>query len=140
VFDVDDEAFLAPGDMASRIRGWFAAHGVAAPESRPELVRSILQSLAEAYGRAVAAAAQLSGATVSVVHLVGGGSQNALLCQLTADATGLPVLAGPVEATAIGNVLVQARAQGLVTGDLEALRALVVAAFPVVRYEPRVQN
>ncbi len=74
---------------------------------------------------------------MKIVHLVGGGSQNTLLCQLTADATGLPVLAGPVEATAIGNVLVQARAQGLVTGDLEALRALVVAAFPVVRYEPR---
>jgi len=140
VFDVDDEVFLAPGDMAARIRGWFAARNAAAPESRPELVRSILQSLAEAYGRSVAAAAKLSGTTVSVVHLVGGGSQNALLCQLTADATGLPVLAGPVEATAIGNVLVQARAQGLVNGDLEALRALVVAAFPVVRYEPRARR
>ena len=74
---------------------------------------------------------------MSVVHLVGGGSQNAMLCQLTADATGLPVIAGPVEATAIGNVLVQARALGWVSGDLEALRALVVASFPVVRYEPR---
>ena len=80
---------------------------------------------------------ELSGATVSVVHLVGGGSQNAMLCQLTADATGLPVVAGPVEATAIGNVLVQARALGWISGDLEALRALVVASFPVVRYEPR---
>ena len=140
VFDVDDDVFLAPGDMASRIRGWFTGRGEAAPESRPELVRSILQSLAEAYRRSVAAAAELSGTTISVVHLVGGGSQNALLCQLTADATGLPVLAGPVEATAIGNVLVQARAQGLVSGDLEALRALVVAAFPVVRYEPRARQ
>jgi rhamnulokinase len=137
VFDVDDEAFLAPGEMTSRIAEWFAAHGVAAPASRPALVRSILQSLANAYARSIAAARQLSGATVSVVHLIGGGSQNRLLCQLTADATGLPVLAGPVEATAIGNVLVQARAHGLVTGDLEALRALVVATFPVVRYEPR---
>lgn len=60
--------------------------------------------------------------------MLGGGSQNALLCQLTADSTGLPVLAGPVEATAIGNALVLARAQGLVGGDLEALRALVTAA------------
>jgi len=137
VFDVDDEVFLAPGDMASRIDSWFIARGAAAPGSRPELVRSILQSLAQAYGRAIRDAGELSGAAVSVVHLVGGGSQNALLCQLTADATGLPVLAGPVEATAIGNVLVQARAQGLVSGDLESLRALVVAAFPVVRYEPR---
>ena len=137
VFDADDESFLAPGDMVSRIEGWFAARALAAPATRPELVRSILQSLAEAYARSIVSASELSGATVSVVHLVGGGSQNTLLCQLTADATGLPVLAGPVEATAIGNVLVQARAQGLVSGDLEALRALVVAAFPVVRYEPR---
>ena len=136
IFDADDETFLAPGDMVSRIESWFGSRGMAAPATRPELVRSILQSLAEAYARAISVARELSGATVSVVHLVGGGSQNTLLCQLTADATGLPVLAGPVEATAIGNVLVQARAQGLVSGDLEALRALVVSAFPVVRYEP----
>jgi rhamnulokinase len=70
------------------------------------------------------------------VHLVGGGSQITLLCRLTAEATGLPVVAGPVEATAIGNVLVQARAHGLVSGDLEALRALVARSFPVTRYEP----
>ena len=137
LFDADDETFLAPGGMSARIEGWFTSRGQAAPASRPELVRSILQSLAETYARSIATARELSGATVSVVHLVGGGSQNELLCQLTADATGLPVLAGPVEATAIGNVLVQARAQGLVSGDLESLRALVVAAFPVGRYEPR---
>lgn len=137
VFDADDEVFLAPGDMPARIATWFAERGIAAPGSRPALVRSILQSLADAYARAISAARELSGATVSVVHIVGGGSQNALLCQLTADATGLPVIAGPVEATAIGNVLVQARAQGFVRGDLESLRALVAAAFPVTRYEPR---
>lgn len=137
VFEADDEAFLAPGDMVSRIAHWFRERGQQPPASRPELVRSILQSLANAYARTIQAARKLSGATISVVHLVGGGSQNSLLCQLTADATGLPVLAGPVEATAIGNVLVQARAQGLVSGDLESLRALVVAAFPVVRYQPR---
>jgi rhamnulokinase len=136
LFDVDDETFLGPGDMTSRIPAWFGARGIRAPESRPALVRSILQSLAAAYANAIAAAHELSGAAVSVVHIVGGGSQNALLCQLTADAVGLPVIAGPVEATAIGNVLVQARAQGLVNGDLEALRALVVAAFPVARYVP----
>lgn len=136
VFDVDDETFLAPGDMASRIEAWFTGHGQRPPASRPELVRSILQSLAEAYAHSIETARELSGATVRVVHIVGGGSQNSLLCQLTADATGLPVFAGPVEATAIGNVLVQARAQGLVSGDLESLRALVVTAFPVVRYEP----
>jgi rhamnulokinase len=99
-------------------------------------VRSILESLADAYAEAVRTASRLSGQPVEVIHLVGGGSRNELLCQLTADATGLPVLAGPVEATAIGNVLVQARAQGFVAGDLEALRAIVLKAFPPRRYEP----
>jgi rhamnulokinase len=93
-------------------------------------------SLAEAYATTIRAASELSGVPVRTVHLVGGGSQNTLLCRLTAEATGLPVVAGPVEATAIGNVLVQARAHGLVSGDLEALRALVARSFPVTRYEP----
>ena len=137
VFDADDEAFLAPGDMPARIQAWFTERGQKAPESRPELVRSILQSLANAYARAIENASRLSGRTVNAVHLVGGGSQNTLLCQLTADATGLPVLAGPVDATAIGNVLVQARAQGFVEGDLEALRAIVARAFPPTTFSPR---
>jgi len=137
VFDVDDEGFLSPGDMPARISAWLQAHGQPVPASRAELVRSILHSLAAAYARSIRTASELSGAAVAVVHLVGGGSQNEMLCQLTADATGLPVVAGPVEATAIGNVLVQARALGWVSGDLEALRAIVVASFPVVRYEPR---
>jgi len=137
IFDADDEAFLAPGDMPARITAWLTTHDLPAPASRPELVRCILESLAAAYARAIRDASELSDHPVEVVHLVGGGSQNELLCQLTANATGLPVLAGPVEATAIGNVLVQARAQGFVAGDLEALRALVLRAFPPRRFEPR---
>jgi rhamnulokinase len=74
---------------------------------------------------------------VAVVHLVGGGARNELLCQLTADACELPVLAGPVEATALGNVLVQARAGGLLSGDLATLRALVRRTQAIRRYEPR---
>ncbi len=136
IFDADDETFLAPGDMPARIAAWLTAHDLPVPTSRPELVRSILESLAAAYASSIRDAARLSGTSVEVVHLVGGGSQNELLCQLTADATGLPVLAGPVEATAIGNVLVQARAQGFVAGDLEALRAIVLQSFPPRRYEP----
>lgn len=139
IFDADDETFLAPGDMPARIAAWLTAHGLPVPQSRPELVRSILESLAAAYARSIRDAAELSGQRVDVVHLVGGGSLNELLCQLTADATGLPVLAGPVEATAIGNVLVQARAQGFVSGDLESLRAIVARAFPPRRFEPSVR-
>ncbi len=81
-------------------------------------------------------AAILSGIAVETIHMVGGGALNELLCQRTADRAGMPVLAGPVEATAIGNVLVQARAQGFAGGDLEALRALVAATFAPRRYEP----
>jgi rhamnulokinase len=84
----------------------------------------------------VRTASVLSGVDVETIHVVGGGALNELLCRRTADRSGLPVLAGPVEATAIGNVLVQARAQGLVDGDLESLRALVARAFAPVRYEP----
>jgi rhamnulokinase len=136
-FDADDRAFLAPGDMPARIAGWLTDHGLSVPGTRPALVRCILASLAAAYARTVRAAGELSGRKIGAVHLVGGGSQNALLCQLTADAVELPVLAGPVEATALGNVLVQARAFGLVAGSLETLRTLVVSNFPIVRYEPR---
>jgi rhamnulokinase len=136
IFDADDETFLAPGDMPARIAAWLTAHDLPVPASRPELVRSILESLAAAYARSIRDATELSGHPVAVIHLVGGGSQNELLCQLTANATGLPVLAGPVEATAVGNVLVQARAQGFVAGDLEALRALVLRAFPPRRFDP----
>ena len=72
------------------------------------------------------------------MHIVGGGSQNTLLCQLTADRTGRTIYAGPVEATAVGNVLVQMRAAGIVSGSLEALRHIVAATFEPVRYLPRV--
>lgn len=137
LFDVDDPRFLPPGDIPARIDAWFAERGERPPGSRPEYVRSIVFSLARAFGDTVAEAARLSGHAVSVIHLVGGGARNALLCQATADRSGLPVLAGPVEATAIGNILVQLRAHGAVTGGLDAMRALVATTFPPTRYEPR---
>jgi rhamnulokinase len=129
--------FLPPGDIPARIDAWFAEHDQKGPVTRPEYVRSIVESLAQAFAGTVADAARLSGHAVNVIHLVGGGAQNALLCQATADRSGLPVVAGPVEATATGNILVQARAQGAITGGLETLRALVAATFTTTRYEPR---
>jgi rhamnulokinase len=136
VFDANDPSFLPPDDMPGRITAWLRAHDQPVPRSRAEFVRCIIESLAVAFAAAVHDAATLSAHPVAVIHIVGGGSQNALLCQRIADIAGMPVLAGPVEATAIGNVLIQARAQGFVGGSLESLRALVAAAFSPVRYLP----
>jgi rhamnulokinase len=135
-FDPDDPVFLPPGDMPARIAAACRAAGGPVPQSPPEVVRSILDSLAVAFAATIAEAERLSGHPIAVVHLVGGGSRNALLCRLTADACGRPVVAGPVEATALGNLLVQARTHGAVRGDLAAVRALLRATVPVTRYEP----
>jgi rhamnulokinase len=136
VVDPDDAAFLPPGDMPARIQAACRRTGQRVPDGQAELVRCIMDSLAAAFARTVRDAARLSGREVEIVHLVGGGARNQLLCQLTADACELPVAAGPVEATALGNVLVQARAHGSVTGDLDALRALLRATQEVRRYQP----
>ncbi|WP_353815299.1 rhamnulokinase [Agromyces sp. SYSU T00266] len=136
VFDANDPRFMAPGDLPGRIAEWCAEHDVPAPRTRAEFARSIVESLAEAFAGAVRTASVLSGVDVETIHVVGGGALNELLCRRTADRAGIPVLAGPVEATAIGNVLVQARAQGFAAGDLESLRALVAQAFAPRRYEP----
>jgi rhamnulokinase len=136
VVDVDDASFLAPGPMTGRIAALCEKSDQKSPDSQAGFVRCIVESLAATFAVTVANARQLSGRDVDVVHLVGGGTLNELLCQLTADACGLPVLAGPVEATALGNVLVQARAHGAITGDLGALRQLVLRTQQVRRYEP----
>lgn len=134
--DVDGDEFLAPGDMPRRVSDAVARLGVDLPGTRPALVRVILDSLAASSARAIAEASSLAGVVVSAVHVVGGGSRNELLCRLTAEAAGLPVIAGPVEATALGNVLVQARAVGVVSGDLAALRDVVRASTTLRRYDP----
>ena len=137
IFDANDPGFMAPDRMPERIATWCTEHDLTAPQSPVEFVRSIIESLSVAFVDAVRMASTLSGKPVSVIHIVGGGSQNELLCQLIADRGGMPVLAGPVEATAIGNVLIQARAQGFVEGSLEALRSMVATAFSPKRYLPR---
>lgn len=137
VFDVDDPRFLAPGDMPARIDAWCDEHGVAPPRTRAAYVRAIVESLAQAFADAVATTSRLGAVDVRTVHLVGGGALNELLCQRTADRCGLPVVAGPVEATAFGNILVQARTAGIITGELEELRDLVARTQELRRYEPR---
>ena len=137
IFDANHPSLLPPGDMPKRITELCVAAGTAAPNSPPEFARSIVESLAEAYATAIDDAERLSGSKINMVHIVGGGSQNTLLCQLTANCTGRRVLAGPVEATAIGNVLIQGRAAGLVDGELSELRALVARTFPLAEYQPQ---
>lgn len=136
VIDVDDDRFIAPDDMPARIRAACTSSGQPAPGSPVEIVRCVLDSLAVAYARTVAQAEQLTGQRVATVHVVGGGSQNDLLCQLTADRTGRVVLAGPTEATALGNVVVQARTAGALTGSLEDLRAVLRRGLRLRRFTP----
>ncbi|GHG06153.1 hypothetical protein GCM10018791_18150 [Streptomyces zaomyceticus] len=136
VVDPDAPEFLAPGDMPARIGDFCARTGRPVPEGRGAVVRCILESLAPAHRRTLRRASELAGRDITHVHLVGGGSRNDLLCRLTADATGLPVVAGPAEATALGNILVRARAAGLV-GDLPAMRRLVASTQLLRHYAPR---
>ncbi|MGN8025246.1 rhamnulokinase [Microbacterium sp. 22242] len=141
LFDANDPSLSAPGRMPERIAEVLRAGGSAVPASRPAFVRSIVESVAAAFADAVATAAALTGRTIEEIHLVGGGSLNRLLCQATADRSGLPVLAGPVEATALGNVLVQARAHGWFgEASLEQLRTAVAASEPPLRYHPSGQE
>jgi rhamnulokinase len=137
IFDANHPSLLPPGDMPKRIAALSAEAGAAVPHSPAEFARSIVESLAEAYATAIDDAERLSGSKINTVHVVGGGSQNTLLCQLTANRTGRRVLAGPVEATAVGNVLIQGRAAGLVKGELRELRSLVARTFPPVEYQPQ---
>lgn len=137
VFDVDDDVFLTPGDMPGRIAAWCTERGLEPPQTRAEFTRSIVESLATAFARTALTAGRLGGVDIDTIHIVGGGALNTLLCQRTADHAGVPVHAGPVEATAIGNLLVQARAIGELDGSLEALRDLVGRTQHVVRFEPR---
>lgn len=137
LFDVNDPVFMPPGDMPGRIETWLSQHDQPVPEGLVGMVASIIESLARAFADAVQAAGELSGKSLVEINMVGGGSQNALLCQKLANHAGIPVVAGPVEATAVGNLLVQARSQGVVSGDLDSLRALVRQTFSLKTYSPQ---
>jgi len=136
LIDVDDPVFLRPGDMPGRIADVCARSGEPKPGTPASLVRCILDSLALAHRRAINEARVLTGRDIDVVHLVGGGVHNRLLCQLTADALGLPVITGPAEATTLGSLLVQARARGAFAGGLSEMRAVVRASTECAIYQP----
>jgi rhamnulokinase len=135
-FNPDDARFLPPGDHPAHVRAWCAEHGQPAPETHGAIVRSVLESLALAYRQVIDNLEALSGQTVEVIHIVGGGAQNTLLCQMTADATGRSVLAGPVEATVLGNAVVQLITLGELR-DIAEGRELIARTSSLTRYEPQ---
>lgn len=123
--DVSDQNLIAPDEMPSRIARQLERSGQSVPQSPEEYVALILHSLAKTYAKNLFVMEELTGKKVGTLHVIGGGSQNKLLCQLTADYCGKAVLAGPIEATAMGNILVQARSAGLVGQTLADLRKVV---------------
>jgi rhamnulokinase len=136
LIDPDDAAFLAPSNMPEAIRAYCKRTRQTIPEDDGSVIRCALESLALRYRQVLSWLEQLVGGTIDTIHVVGGGSQNRQLCQATADACQRVVLAGPVEATAIGNVLVQAIAAGDI-GSISEAREVVRRSFPVDRYEPK---
>jgi rhamnulokinase len=128
--------FLKPGNMPDKIAAYCRETGQEAPASIGATIRCVLESLALLYAKTITDMARITGQEIKRLHIVGGGSQNVLLNQLAADATGLPVIAGPVEGTAIGNILIQALALGHLP-DLAALRSVVRDSFPVTKYAPQ---
>jgi rhamnulokinase len=136
VVDPDDAAFLRPGDLPNAVLAACDRTGEARPHDRGTLLRVLLESLALRYRWTIDALRAATGISPAVIHVVGGGSRNALLCRLTADATGLPVVAGPVEATVLGNLVVQAISAGVLGSVVEA-RGLLAADPSLHTYEPR---
>ncbi len=133
--DPDDPGFLNPPDMPEAIAAFCRRTGQPVPPTRAAMVRSVLESLALKYRYVIDQLRAVLGHPIEKVHVIGGGSRNALLCRLTADATGLAVVAGPAEATALGNILVQAMALGLISSPAE-MRRIVRESFEPVTYEP----
>ncbi len=138
--DVDDPRFFppsAPGDsMPQRVRAWFAERGAPIADDDGLIVRRVLEGLAESYARCCASLEDVTGTPIAAIQILGGGCNNALLCQLTADACARPVLAGPVEAAILGNLAVQARGMGWIASDGD-LSSVLSRSIALTRYEPK---
>jgi rhamnulokinase len=134
--DVDAHDFLAPGDMPARVREFCRRTGQAVPAGAGEIARVVYESLALKYRRVLEIMETLVGHRIGVVHIVGGGAQNRLLNQFTANVIGRPAVAGPSEATAVGNLLLQLLATGAI-GSLAEGRALVRNSFATETYQPQ---
>jgi rhamnulokinase len=135
IIDVDAHRFLVPGDMPDKIRAYCQETGQDVPQSKGQVLRCALESLALRYRWVLERLEEMMGRTIPAVHIIGGGMQNELLCQFGADAMQRPIMAGPIEATAMGNILMQALALGHIS-SLEEGRAVVRRSFDVQVYEP----
>ena len=136
ILDIDDRSFYAPSDMLEAISDFCKRTGQAMPQDRPAIVRAIIEGIALRYRAVLKELEQIVGRAMPVVHMVGGGIQNKLLCQMGADAMARPVLAGPVEATAIGNLVMQAVGAGEL-GSVSEARDLVRRSVQIEQYEPQ---
>ena len=133
--NVDDSIFLAPEDMPKRIHEYLARTGQKTTQDKGQINRIIMESLALKYRHVMDAIEDVTGKTIAILHIVGGGIKNELLCQFTADATGKKVIAGPIEATASGNILMQAKATGQIK-TLDQAREIVRNSFNLKIYKP----
>ena len=133
--DPDDDSFMTPGNMPEKIRAFCKKTNQPVPESKGEVIRCVLQSLALKYRKTVESLEQILGKELPVVHMVGGGIKDTLLCQFTANATGKKVIAGPVEATSIGNLMTQAMALSKIN-SLQEIRQVVKNSFETTEYLP----
>lgn len=136
LLDVDDPIFASPGDMPGRIGQWLSERDMPVPDSREGLLNVVVSSLAAAYAATVHQAGELAGRPITEINVVGGGAKNSVLCQRLANAAGVPVVAGPVEATAMGNLLVLAQAAGVIPPGVENIRHLVHRSVTLDHYTP----
>ena len=136
LLDVDDPVFASPGDMPGRIRQWLSERDMPVPDSREGILNIVVSSLASAYATTAHQAGELAGRVITEINVVGGGSKNSVLCQRLANAAGIPVVAGPVEATAMGNLLVSAQAVGVIPPGVGNIRHLVQQSVTLDHYTP----
>jgi rhamnulokinase len=134
--ECDCSDFLAPGDMSGRINKYLSETGQSPTDDKGQMIRLILESLALKYRSTIEAIEDITGQTLDVLHIVGGGIQNELLCQFAANAIGRQVVTGPIEATASGNILMQAIATGQLK-SIEEARQVVRHSFDLKTYTPQ---
>jgi rhamnulokinase len=136
IIDVDNEAFGRPGDMPARIRQQCERSGQPTPQGHGEVARTVFESIALKYRQVLEMTEELTGKRTEALNIVGGGTQNRLLSQFAANATGRPVITGPIEATAAGNILMQMLAMGAISSLAEG-REVIRRSFPVETFVPQ---